>query len=62
MLDLGNGTVLKLAEDGGGFELEFEMDKLADGPMDWQLHERRPVQNVSDWSAGPGKARGTRST
>jgi hypothetical protein len=31
----------------------FTMDALQGGPMEWQLHECRPVRNVSDWSRGP---------
>lgn len=43
----------------GGVRLNFQMDKIVEGPMDWQLHECRPMQNVGDWTAGPQKAEGT---
>jgi hypothetical protein len=43
----------------GGVRLRFDMDRLADGPMEWMIHECRPVQNVDDWSLPPRRAEGT---
>lgn len=44
---------------GGGVRLTFAMDRVSGGPMDWHLHECRPMEDDSDWSFGPQPAAGT---
>ncbi len=54
-----NFRIARTEKTAKGMKLEFKMDHVSDGPMDWQLHECRPVQNVDDWSAGQREAKGT---
>jgi hypothetical protein len=51
-VQLCNFRVVRHEERGGETRLILAMDALEDGPMDWQLHECRPVRNVGDWSMG----------
>ena len=52
-IELCNFRITRHEELGGDTRLMFTMDVLQGGPMEWQLHECRPVRNVSDWSRGP---------
>jgi hypothetical protein len=52
-IELCNFRITRHEELGGDTRLMFTMDALQGGPMEWQLHECRPVRNVSDWSRGP---------
>jgi hypothetical protein len=52
-IQLCNFRIAQHEERAGETRLIFTMDAFQDGPMDWQLHECRPVRNVSDWSSGP---------
>ena len=44
---------------GDGYQLAFEMNREQGGPMDWQLHECRPVRYIGDWTQGPQPATDT---
>ncbi|MFW5858326.1 MAG: hypothetical protein ACOCX4_10630, partial [Planctomycetota bacterium] len=50
------------APSGTGVRLSFAMRALAEGPMDWQLHECRPYVVVGDWSEGMRDAEDTTLT
>ena len=52
-VQLCNFRIAHHEERAGETRLIFRMDALEGGPMDWQLHECRPVRNVNDWSTGP---------
>ena len=48
----------KITEKKDGVELTFSASQVSDGPMEWQLHECRPMLNTADWSekAKPAKS------
>ena len=52
-VELCNFRLAQREERANEVRLRFTMDAFEGGPMDWQLHECRPVRNVSDWSARP---------
>jgi hypothetical protein len=61
-VQLCNFRIARREEHADETRLIFKMDAFEGGPMDWQLHECRPVRNVSDWTTGAMPARNAELT